>query len=80
MLEYNDYFAGNVFALEYYMNSAIHFVIILTLEDGTELVVRVAETADGTAYLNAWENEVVYHITAKDLANLKEKISLENQL
>lgn len=78
MPEYNDYFAGNVFALEYYMNSAIHFT--LTLEDGTELVVRVAETADGTAYLNAWENEVVYHITAKDLANLKEKISLENQL
>ena len=80
MLEYNDYFAGNVFALEYYMNSAIHFVITLTPEDGTELVARVAETADGTAYLNAWENEVVYHITAKDLANLKEKISLENQL
>ena len=52
MPEYNDYFAGNVFALEYYMNSAIHFT--LTLEDGTELVVRVAETADGTAYLNAW--------------------------
>ncbi|MGN0714595.1 MAG: DUF4340 domain-containing protein [Anaerovoracaceae bacterium] len=55
-------------------------VITLILQDDTELVVRVAENEDGTGYLNAWENEVIYHITAKDLENLKEKISLKNQL
>lgn len=54
--------------------------IRLTMKDDSVFTVKVAEAEDGTGYLNAWDNQIVYHITVRELENLKEKISLKNQL
>lgn len=53
--------------------------IRMTMADNTVLKVKIAEAGDGTAYLNAWDNSIVYQMAEDDLANLKEKIAAEKE-